>query len=333
MMHQLVHIFTTVALTATFGLTLACRSEDTPTPAASRHPVSEEVTLETPTGALHGTLLVPDASGTFPVALILAGSGPTDRNGNNPAGINSNYLTMIADSLAQHGIASLRYDKRGVAASRAAAIDESQLRFDHYVEEAVAWIAQLRQDERFIQLAVLGHSEGALIGMLAAQQATPTAYVSLAGAAQPVDSLILEQLRTQPEAIRQEAQTILAELRQGRTVATVSAGLHVLFRPSVQPYLISWIQYHPSEVMAKLSLPVLIVQGTTDLQVPEAEAQRLAAAQPAAELVIINGMNHVLKEAPADPTANIATYGNPTLPLAEGLMASVVTFLEQHFSQ
>ena len=317
-----------LSLVAFTTLTLgACRS-DSPSPMVS--PISKEVTLETETGTLYGTLLRPAAEGTFPVALIIAGSGPTDRNGNSPLGVNSNYLKMLADSLARHGIASLRYDKRGVAASQAAGLDESALRFDHYVADAVAWIEQLQQDERLTQVAVLGHSEGSLIGMLAAQQSSVAAFVSLAGAAQSADSLILEQLREQPAAIREEAQATFGELRQGRTVANVSPGLQALFRPSVQPYLISWIKHHPAEIIAELSVPILIVQGTTDLQVPEAEAQRLAVAQPQAELVIIEGMNHVLKNAPTDPVANGATYANPALPLADGLVASLVAFLGKH---
>ncbi len=217
--------------------------------------------------------------------MIIAGSGPTDRNGNSPLGVSSNSLRMLADSLARYGIASLRYDKRGVAASQAAGPSESELRFDDYVADAAAWVNQLQQDERLARVAVLGHSEGSLIGMLAAQQAPVAAFVSLAGVARPADSLIMEQLREQPAAIREEAQAIFTELRQGRTVATVSPALQSLFRPSVQPYLISWIQYNPSAIIAELQTPVLIVQGTTDVQVPEAEAQRLAAAQPQAELL------------------------------------------------
>lgn len=317
-----------IAAVYTIFSAFACHSDDLP---ASLDPVSEETTLETATGTLYGTLTMPSAEGTFPTALIIAGSGPADRDGNSPMGVNSNYLRMIADSLAQHGIASLRYDKRGIAASQAAGSNERELRFDHYVDDAVAWIEQLREDQRLVQIAVVGHSEGSLIGMLAAQQAQTTALVSLAGAARPADSLIIQQLAAQPAAIREEATRILSELRQGRTVDTVSPGLQMLFRPSVQPYLISWIRHHPSEIIAELTQPTLIVQGTTDRQVPQAEGQQLAKAQPAAGLAIIDGMNHVLKTAPADPTANAATYADPDLPLAEGLIASLVKFLEQHF--
>ncbi len=307
----------------------SCRSDGIAS--APSTPVSEEITLATSTGTLYGTLLRPAAEGDFPVALIIAGSGPTDRNGNSPLGVNSNYLKMLADSLAQHGIASLRYDKRGVAASQVAGLDEIALRFDHYVDDAVAWVEQLEKDPQLTQVAVLGHSEGSLIGMLATQQTSVGAFVSLAGAAQPADSLILEQLREQPAAVREEAQAIFTELRQGRTVATVSPGLQSLFRPSVQPYLISWIQYNPSKIIAEITVPTLIVQGTTDLQVSVAEAQRLSVASPRAELVVINDMNHVLKNAPVDRTANLATYSDPDLPLANGLTRAMTVFFELYF--
>ena len=303
-----------ILISALSIISTACRSDNQAAPISP--PTSEEVSLETPTGTLYGTLQLPSNQGTFPVALIIAGSGPTDRNGNSMVGISSNYLKMIADSLAQQGIASLRYDKRGVAASSAAALNEADLRFDDYVDDATQWIDYLRANERLREVIVIGHSEGSLVGMLAAEQRETAAYVSIAGAARPADSLIIDQLRTQPTTIQGEAESILQELRAERTVDTVSATLRALFRPSVQPYLISWIKYNPSEIIAELSQPVLIVQGTTDLQVPEAEGRRLAQAQPNARLAIIAGMNHVLKEAPADPAANVATYSDPTLPLA-----------------
>lgn len=316
---------TTRLCTAIFFLVSIACAENQP---VSADPISEEVTLVIPSGTLHGTLTLPRADGTFPVALIIAGSGPTDRDGNSAMlpGKN-NSLKMIADSLAQHGIASLRYDKRGVAASQAAATQESDLRFDDFVADAVEWIKQLQEDERFSQVTIIGHSEGSLIGMLAARLAQTDAYVSIAGPAQPADSMLLEQLSTQPDFFQQEARTILSELRQSRTVDSLSLFTQQLFRLSVQPYLISWIQYNPAEEIAKLHQPVLILQGTTDLQVSPKEAQRLAAAHPQAELAIVEGMNHVLKKAPAERQENIATYSQSSLPLAEGLVEKLVEFL------
>src|ERR1043165_3945869 len=88
-------------------------------------PLSDTVTLTTPTGALHGTLLVPASTRPVPLAVIIAGSGPTDRDGNSPMlqGKN-NSLKMLAEGLAARGIASVRYDKRGIAGSAKAGGNE-----------------------------------------------------------------------------------------------------------------------------------------------------------------------------------------------------------------
>nr|WKN38865.1 alpha/beta fold hydrolase [Tunicatimonas sp. TK19036] len=286
--------------------------------------------LKTAQGALHGTLVLPEAETPVPVLLFVAGSGPTDRDGNTALlpGKN-NSLKILADSLAQHGYASLRYDKRGVGASINVVQAEEKLRFENFVQDAAAWVEQLKQDARFSKVIMLGHSEGSLIGMLAAHEAQTAAYISIAGMAQPADSLLLEQLQTQPDFVKTESRQILTALRQGKTVDSVSKPLYALFRPSVQPYLISWFQYRPTEVIAKLTQPVLIIQGTTDLQVQVKEAERLAQAQPEAKLQIVNEMNHVLKEAPSNPQANLATYSKPDLPLASTLVKSIVTFLEE----
>jgi len=310
-----------------FSLTMADQRKAN----AQNNSTEEEVTLTIATGTLHGTLALPDKPAPVPVVLFVSGSGPTDRDGNTrllPG--KNNSLKMLADSLASHGYASLRYDKRGIAASKSAVQSEDSLRFEDYVGDAVDWIEQLRQDERFSQIIVLGHSEGSLIGMLAAKEAKTDAYISVAGMAQPADSLILEQLAPQSDFIKDEAQAIITSLQGGQVVDSVSQTMFALFRPSVQPYLISWFNYRPADIIQQLTQPVLIVQGTTDLQVKVKEARRLAKAQPKAELAIINEMNHVLKTAPADPQTNLAAYSNPDLPLTDGLVENITSFLDNH---
>src|SRR5437763_1110614 len=159
---------------------------------------NEEDTLKTPTGDIFGTLELPAAKQPVPVALIIAGSGPTDRNGNTPALPGSNNsLKMLADGLAARGIASLRYDKRGIAASRAAMTTEADLRFNNFIEDAEAWTKQIRADKRFSTITVIGHSEGSLIGMVAAREAGADGYVSLEGAGRKAQDILAEQLKSQ----------------------------------------------------------------------------------------------------------------------------------------
>lgn len=277
-------------------------------------------TLQTSTGELSGTLTVPILKGTFPVALIIAGSGPTDRNGNNPQ-MKNNSLLLLAHELAAQGIASLRYDKRGIGKSASAMISEEQLSFENYVEDANAWASELKADPRFNRLIIVGHSEGSLIGMLASEKAD--VFVSLAGAGRSIDVILKEQLAEQlsgKKKLLRAANEGLSKLKEGKLVEDAPVELFGLFRPSIQPYMMSWMKYDPAVEICNLKIPIVIVQGTTDLQVKEEDAVILFKAHPLnARLIIIENMNHVLKIAPLDRAKNIETYSNPELPLAEEL--------------
>ena len=284
------------------------------------------VTLHTATGDLFGTLTVPVQKTRMPVALIIAGSGPTDRNGNNPM-MKNESLHKLAIALADSGIASLRYDKRAIAESKAAAKSEADLRFDDYVADARDWISMLRKDNRFSRIIVIGHSEGSLIGMVAAHK-NADAFVSIAGAGRPADKILKEQLDKQPQAVKDLSFPIIDSLVAGKTVSTVNPMLFSLFRPSVQPYLISWFKYDPAVEIRKLSIPVLVIQGTNDIQVSMEDAQLLAKAGKA-PLVAIDHMNHIFRIVEGDRNANIATYNDPSLPIAGELSDSIVRFIRK----
>ncbi|NDV42715.1 alpha/beta fold hydrolase [Muricauda sp. 40Bstr401] len=290
---------------------------------------SEEkaITLETVSGKIEGSLLIPPTPENPPVVLIIAGSGPTDRDGNNPI-MKNNSLKMLAEGLAEKGIASLRYDKRGIGESKVAGLEESQLRFEHYVDDAKAWVALLAGEPKFSKIIVLGHSEGSLIGMITSQNKDVAKYISVAGVADPAAKTLKEQLKAQPPFVLELSNPILDQLEMGKQVDSVPPTLYSLFRPSVQPYMISWFQYDPKTELAKLQIPILIVQGTTDIQVDVANANALSKANQKAKLEIIEGMNHILKPAPADRTANIATYGMPELPLIDGLLERIASFIK-----
>jgi alpha-beta hydrolase superfamily lysophospholipase len=289
------------------------------------------IALETPGGQLAGTLELPAGVAKPRVALIIAGSGPTDRDGNSSMipGRNDS-LKLLAAGLADAGIATVRYDKRGIGASAAAGPAESALRFDTFVDDATAWIARLKSDPRFASVAVIGHSEGSLIGMLAAQQAGAAAYVSIAGIADSASTLLRKQLEGKlPPDLEKESERILAALESGVVVDPVSPALAALYRPSVQPYLISWFKYVPAQRIAALTMPVLIVQGNTDIQVDVVQANRLHSARPGAKLAIIPGMNHVFKHVRAEPELQLASYGDPALPVSPLLVKSIADFLHQ----
>ncbi|MGD0050466.1 MAG: alpha/beta fold hydrolase [Vulcanimicrobiaceae bacterium] len=275
-----------------------------------------EIVLSTATGNIVGTLL-PAATTPAPVVLIVAGSGPTDRNGNSGL-LQGNPYRLLATALAARGIASVRYDKRGVGASLAAATSELDLRFDIYVNDTADWLRLLRADRRFSHLGLAGHSEGSLIGMIAVQRAAADTFVSLAGVGRALPVVLREQLkaRLSPELYAQ-ADTMIAQLEAGQTVADPPAELAQLFRPSVQPYVISMFKYDPALELAKVRIPVTIVQGTADVQVSLADAQALKRADPSALLDVVDGMNHVLKYAPdtSSQAAILKGYEDPALPV------------------
>jgi pimeloyl-ACP methyl ester carboxylesterase len=240
----------------------------------------------------------------------------------------NNSLKMLSDSLLSHGIASLCYDKRGIAESVAAGSDESALRFENYIDDAVAWIEKLKSDNRYNKIIVIGHSEGSLIGMIAAARANADGFISMAGAGFKAGDILKTQLAAQPEAIKNACYSAIDSLEAGKTVSEVNPMLYSLFRPSVQPYLISWFKYDPRVEIRKISKPVLILQGTTDIQVSVQDAENLKEALPTATLSIIDGMNHILKDAPADRQANIATYSEPDLPIDKELIKDIVDFIK-----
>ncbi len=321
-----------LALGSATALPAAAQPGLAPPAAVASSVAGEAVTLETPTGRLGGTLLLPPGAGPrTPVVLILAGSGPNDRDGNAPQlGLRSNHLRLLAEALAADGIGSLRTDKRSIGESAAAGGDEATLRFDHFVSDAQAWLELIARRRPQAPRLILGHSEGALVGTLAAYRSPVAGLVLVAPAGRPAGLVLREQFQAGlVEPLRSQALAAVAALERGEAVADVPAPLLAAFRPSVQPYLRSWLPLDPAAELARVGAPALVIRGSTDLQVAPADVARLSAAVPGVRTLEIAGMNHVLKAAPADRAGNLAAYVRPDLPLAPGLAAAVTTFVRE----
>lgn len=277
---------------------------------------------------LHGTLLVPAAIRP-PVVLIIAGSGPTDRDGNSPLlpGKN-NSLRYLAEGLAERGIASLRHDKRGIGQSSVALGNESDLRFDHFVDDAVEWGQKLRSDRRFSSVTVIGHSEGSLIAMLAAPRIPVAGVVSIAGLGFPAPEGIVRQIRAQfPADQVAQVEAALQSVSRGEPPGDVPPPLGaMLFRPSILPYLASWFRYDPRVVAGAVGAPLLVVQGTHDFQTIEEDARAIAAGNSGATLRLIPGMNHVLKQSPAGRLEQTPVYSDSTIAI-DGMLVDAVADL------
>lgn len=289
-------------------------------------------------GALHGSLLHAGSPSVREPVLILPGSGPTDRNGNSPAGITAQPYRLLALGLAAQGVTSFRVDKRGVGASAAAGSSESGITIGTFAADARNQARELRSLTGARCVWLLGHSEGSLHALLAAQDNDRICGLILVSpVGRKMGDILREQLIANPAnaPVIDEASRIIASLEAGRPVSgdSMDPALLPLFRPAIQPFLISILAVDPPSLLRSFKGPVMVVQGTTDLQTTPDDAERLARARAGVRLEIIDGMNHVLKDAPADRTANIAAYSDPDRPLSATLVPLVFGFIRKHSRQ
>ena len=273
---------------------------------------------------VQGTLLSPKGENQPPLAILIAGSGPTDRDGNQ-ALFKNNSLKYLAEGLAQKGIATFRYDKRVIAQINKATVQEEKMTFEDEVNDALLVVNHFK--DKYKKIILIGHYEGSLIGLLVAQKVVVSKFVSISGAGNSSATLIEEQIGKNAPQLKEESQKIISQLRKGELVENISPYLAPVFRKSVQPYLISWFKYEPAKEITKLQIPILIVQGTNDLQVEDKEVQLLKEAQPKAQLLLIEGMNHVLKKVNT-LEENQLSYLNPDLPISGELVEGIASFIK-----
>ncbi|WP_034159909.1 alpha/beta hydrolase [Sphingomonas sp. ERG5] len=301
--------------------------------AAASVPSTTELTVPGPQGAIAGTLVDPGGKG--PAIVIIPGSGPTDRDGDNPLGVKAASYRLLAAALAARGIATLRADKRGLFGSKAAMADPSAVTIADYAADAHAWAGLVAARSGRPCVWLLGHSEGGLIALAAAQDPTGLCGIILVSApGRPLGMVLREQFKANPAnaPILTAALGMIDSLEAGRPVdpATLPPPLGQLFPTAVQPFMIDLFAHDPAKLAASVRLPILIVQGERDIQIGVYDAQALAAAAPAARLVLLPGVNHVLKSvATDDRAANLATYGDPALPIAPAVIDAVAAFVAE----
>ena len=295
--------------------------------------VAAPMTIPGPQGNLAGTFV--DGGKHAPVVVIIPGSGPTDRDGNNPLGVKAAPYRMLAEGLAGKGVSTLRIDKRGMFESKAAIADPNAVTVADYAADAHAWADAARRRAGAKCAWLLGHSEGALVALAAAQKPAGLCGVILvSGPGRKLADVLRDQLRANPAnaPLLPQAMGAIDSLEAGKTVDSTgfAAPLQGLFNAKVQPFLMDLMRQDPTGEIARISLPVLIVQGAKDIQVSVADANALHAAQPKAKLAIIPGMNHVLKDVEGDDrAANLATYGNPDLPVDPSAVETIAAFVKR----
>lgn len=288
---------------------------------------AQELRLPLSGGTLVGELLLPETlTDSGALVIFISGSGPTDRNGNQ-GDKGSHCIGMLADSLAALGVASFRYDKRGVGSSLFPDLSEKTLRFDTFVEDLLSWTAIFETDKRFHRIIYVGHSEGALIATLAAQRpGRVDGVIAIAGAGRSADVLMLEQMSRQPAFVAVAADSLFRQLRQGKETLDPPPYLQSLFRPSVLPYVRSWITIDPSAAFAALEIPTMVIAGAKDIQVTLTDAQLLHDAGQKSVLRVFDDMNHVFKDVDDLPD-NYLSYLDLARPLTSGLATSIANWV------
>ena len=276
--------------------------------------------------SIHGTLLESVDSNSV-LSIIISGSGPTDRDGNNTS-LKSDYLKMLAEGLFENGISSYRYDKRGVGNSIGNIQSGNDIKFIDYINDVVSIINHFKDTKEYKRIVVIGHSEGALIGMIASRLIADK-FISIAGAGEDYLTLIQRQLSIQPPYVKSMSDPVIEKLKNKELVDSVPSLLNSLFNKTVQQYLIDASSYDPKEEISKLDISVLIVQGSNDIQIEVKDAQLLHNAATKSRLEIIQGMNHVFRQAPENRLLNMQTYGNPELPIDNSLVNLIVDFLNE----
>lgn len=282
-----------------------------------------EKSIDIKQGKIYGTYIDPIKNKNSTIVLIIAGSGPTDRDGNNPQ-MKNNSLKFLAESLSKNGLATLRYDKRSIGKSKLTNYPEDSMRFDDMVSDAKQWIDSIKAMNKYKKIFILGHSEGSLIGMLSSAKAH--AFISLAGTGYPADEIIKTQLKSKSQQLYDICAPYLDTLKKGQLLKNVDPSMYMLFRPSVQPYMISWMKYNPQTEFKKLTIPTFVIQGDSDIQVSIDNALILQKAKPNTSYRIIPYVNHVLKDV-FDKTKQIQTYSDPTIPISNNLMNEIIGFI------
>lgn len=294
--------------------------------------VTAEMTVPGPKGDIAGTFV--DAGKGSPVVLIIPGSGPTDRDGNNPLGVKAAPYRMLAEALAAKGVSTLRADKRGMFGSKAAIADANDVSIADYATDAHKWMDALRKRTDAKCVWLLGHSEGAIIALAAGQQPQGICgLILVAGPGRKLGAILREQLRANPAnaPLLPQAMSALDSLEAGKTVDTTAmpAPLMPLFNAKVQPFLIDLLSQDPAKLAAATRLPMLIIRGGKDIQVAPADLEALHAARPDATVLSPPDMNHVLKDVAGDDRAsNLASYADPDLPVDPALVDGIADFVK-----
>ena len=275
-------------------------------------------------GAIDAVLTVPADVERPVVALLIAGSGSTDHDGNGPQ-IKPATLKKLSERLVARKIATLRYDKRGAGGWKPEFGRAEDFRFKDYVDDAVALVDHLRAGGKFSKIVLVGHSEGGLVAILTATRVPVDRLILLATAARKQGDLLKAQMekKLSADAFAPVAKAIDA-IMAGEAVDPPPQGLAI--PPVMQPSIASALSADPVEPLLKLVVQTLIVAGGEDHQIARLDFLALSTAAPVAKTLWLPRMNHVLVDV-TDDADDLASYNQAERPLDADMIDAVSAFI------
>lgn len=285
--------------------------------------ISEEIIIQNDSIELPGTLTFTNTK--TPLVIWVHGSGNVDRNGNQAGvNVNANYIKQFRDEINQENIAFFSYDKRTANPKNFKFL--KGIVFTDFVNDVEKVIEHFKNDNRFSEIILIGHSQGSLIAMLASKNASK--YISIAGPGESIDKTMIKQITAQNPLLGKATEEHFKELKETGEIKNVNPLLISIFSKPNLAFFRSWTALNPTEEIKKLTIPVLIINGTKDLQVKIEDANALYKAKPSSQLVIIENMNHVLKNIEKDAD-NRSSYYSPDFTISKKLVTTIVAFIKK----
>ncbi|SEL34030.1 hypothetical protein SAMN04487910_2184 [Aquimarina amphilecti] len=275
---------------------------------------------------IEGTLTTPYSDDSVPLIIFIMDSGAINREGNDRMSKNDAFK-LLAIELAKKGVASYRYDKR-LFKIDAVGIREHEILLEHFIQDAKSIVTYFKENGNYTKVVLAGHGQGSLIGIMAAK-GNVDGFISIAGNAQSVDQIVIQQLEKQAPGLDKSAAVAFADLKEKGRAMNYDPALESIFGYKLQPFMKSWIKYTPSEEIKDLNIPILVLQGDKDLQVEVSEAEKLKEAVPNAEYVIIENMNHILREIKGSRLENHKSYNEYWLKIMPEVTTSIVNFVKK----
>ena len=275
---------------------------------------------------IDGTLLKPKNNNQHVLAIIINDYGPTDRNGNQNL-LKNNALKKLSENLTQNHIATFRYDKRIVKQIQKGNVDKN-IMFDDFITDAVSVVTYFKAQNTYSKIYIIGHGQGSLVGMIASNKGVD-GFISLAGSGKSIDKVIIDQIQRMDSALVEDTKKAFKSLKNGKTTTNYPIALGSIFDADVQPFMINWMQYNPEEIIHTLDMPILIINGTKDLQVSIDEAKLLKEASKNSEIKIIENMNHILFIIEGNDLENSKSYNESFRKISDELVSTIINFINK----